>query len=103
MELMNVNDPTVKISVVKVDNVLVSANVELAGGQTGEYIIFTNVYNFSFYVKLGGDNTVEATTDDTIIPPKSQVSYKKRKEQDWCAAITDGSEGTLRVQYGNGA
>jgi hypothetical protein len=98
MQLMNVNDPTVKLTANGT-----TANIEMPGSQNGEYVIFTNVNTFAFYVKLGGDNTVTATVNDTIIPTMSQVSYKKRKEQDWCAAITDGSEGVLRIQYGNGA
>lgn len=98
MELMHLNAPTTICAVTDE-----SSAHALTGGINANYIILTNENDFPIYVKLGEANTVAATVLLTIVPAKSQVSYRKEINQDYLAAIADtGNSGNLRVQCGAG-
>lgn len=81
-----------------------SEDYALPGTKTN-YIQYKNGNTCGFYVFLkGADNTTDATSAHTWIPPKSILSYRKRPEETHMAIITDdGSSATLNYQVGSGA
>lgn len=96
MDLMNINSPCVKLTLVA-DT---SGNVAI--GKNYNYISIYNPDDAEIYVKTGPSDQVVAAATDTWIPPKTAISFRRDPAHTHLAAYSAAGTPTVLIQNGSG-